>query len=79
MRGFRFISKVVQSHVCTVYIRCLLQGDHQIYGHMRCIYKRFRPTLCIMLSAHWRCKCAMLHESCIQFNVSEPDHVDPLS
>ena len=28
----------------TIYIRCFWQGNHQIYGHTRCIY-RFWPTI----------------------------------
>ena len=29
--------RVGQDHICTVYIRYLWQGNHQIYGHIRCI------------------------------------------
>jgi hypothetical protein len=25
-------------HICTVYIRCIWQGNYQVYGHIRCIY-----------------------------------------
>jgi len=27
-----------QNHIYTVYIRYFWQGNHQIYGHIRCIY-----------------------------------------
>jgi hypothetical protein len=32
------ISRVGQNHIYTVYIQYFLQGFHQIYGHIRCIY-----------------------------------------
>jgi len=25
-------------HICGAYVRCFWQGNHQIYGHIRCIY-----------------------------------------
>jgi len=34
----KFISKVGQNHIYTVYIRYFWQGNHRIYGHIRCIY-----------------------------------------
>ena len=30
--------RVGQNHIYTVYIRCFWQENHQIYGHIRCIY-----------------------------------------
>jgi len=42
--AFRFegyachMSRVGQNHIYTVYIRYFWQGNHQIYGHIRCIY-----------------------------------------
>jgi hypothetical protein len=32
------IFRVGQNHIYTVYIRYFWQGNHQIYGHIRCIY-----------------------------------------
>ena len=32
------ICRVGQNHMYTVYIRYFLQGNHQIYGHIWCIY-----------------------------------------
>ena len=32
------IYRVGQNHIFTVYIRYFWQGNHQIYGHIRCIY-----------------------------------------
>jgi len=32
------IDRVGQNHIYTVYIRYFWQGNHQIYGHIRCIY-----------------------------------------
>jgi len=34
----RLITRVGQNHVYTVYIRYFWQGNHQIYGLIRCIY-----------------------------------------
>ena len=41
------ICRVGQGHIYTVYIWCFWQGNHQIYGHVRCKYRntRFWPTL----------------------------------
>jgi len=33
-----FIPRVGQNHIYTVYIRYFWQGNHEIYGHIRCIY-----------------------------------------
>jgi len=35
---FSTISRVGQNHIYTVHIRYFWQGNHQIYGHIRCIY-----------------------------------------
>ena len=32
------IRSVGQNHIYTVYIRHFRQGNHQVYGHIRCIY-----------------------------------------
>ena len=32
------IGRVGQNHIYTVHMRCFWQGNHQIYGHIRCIY-----------------------------------------
>jgi len=32
------ICRVGQNHIYTMYIRYFRQGNHQIYGHIRCIY-----------------------------------------
>ena len=34
----RVVSRVGQNHKYTVHIRYFWQGNHQIYGHVRCIY-----------------------------------------
>ena len=39
------ICRVGQDHKYTVHIRYFWQGNHQIYGHIRCIYIRCWPTL----------------------------------
>jgi len=30
--------RIGQNHIYTVYIRYFWQGNHRIYGHIRCIY-----------------------------------------
>jgi len=32
-----FIHRVGQNHIYTLYIRYVWQGNHQIYGHIRCV------------------------------------------
>jgi len=32
------VVRVDQNHIYTMYIRYYWQGNHQIYGHIRCIY-----------------------------------------
>jgi len=44
------IRRVGQNHIYTVYIRYSWQENHQIYGHIRCIYIRFWLTLAICLT-----------------------------
>ena len=40
------VGRVGQNHIYTVYIQYFWQGNHQIYGHIRCIYRIwFWPTL----------------------------------
>jgi len=34
----KHISRVGQNHLYTVYIRYFWQGNHQLYGHIRCIH-----------------------------------------
>jgi hypothetical protein len=33
-----YIRRVGQNHIYTVYVRYFWQGNHQKYGHIRCIY-----------------------------------------
>jgi len=33
-----YIRRVGQNHIYTVYIRYFWRGNHQIHGHIRCIY-----------------------------------------
>jgi len=37
-RNKHLITRVGQNHIYTEYIRYFWQGNHQIYGHIRCIY-----------------------------------------
>jgi hypothetical protein len=40
------VVRVGQNHICTVYIRYFWQGNHQIYGHIRCIYTVLANPMC---------------------------------
>ena len=42
----KFITRVCQNHIYTVYIRYFWQGIHQIYGHIRCIYTVLANPIC---------------------------------
>ena len=55
--------RVGQNHIYTVYIRCFWQGNHQIYGHIRCIYTvlanpRYVCTRHAGTSEEWQGMCA---------------------
>ena len=39
-----FMLRVVQSHIYTVYVRYFWQGNHQLYGHIRCIHMALANT-----------------------------------
>jgi hypothetical protein len=48
------IARVGQNHIYTVYIWYFWQGNHQIYGHIRCIYTVLaNPTHCISTYSIW--------------------------
>ena len=53
------IYKVGQNHIYTVFLRYFWQENHQIYGHIRCIYTVLaNPThiwmkLCFRIQARW--------------------------
>jgi len=49
------MSRVGQNHIYTVYIRYFWQGNHQIYGHIRCIYT---------VLANPRYECSVLQQRC---------------
>ena len=51
----RIWSRVGQNHIYTVYIRYFWQGNHQLYGHTRCIYSVLaNPTHTNTHSHMWR-------------------------
>jgi len=41
-----YVSRVGQNHTYTVYIRYFCQGNHQIYGHIQCIYTVLANPIC---------------------------------
>jgi len=56
------LHRVGQNHIYTVYIRYFWQGNHQIYGHIRCIYTVL-ANLIVTTSFVWRyslVSCAVL-------------------
>jgi len=56
------MSRVGQGHIYTVYIRYFWQGNHQIYGHIRCVYIRFWPSL--SMSEHVKRACPSQASAC---------------
>ena len=57
-----------QNHIYTVYIRYIWQGNHQIYGHIRCIYTvlanpMYVPYLCMAMAdlSHDTTSCATFY------------------
>ena len=45
-------SRVGQNHMYTVYIRYFWQGNHEMYGHIRCIYTVLaNPKKCVSTGA----------------------------
>jgi len=40
------VIRVGQNHIYTVYTRYFWQGNHQIYGHIRCIYTVLPKPMC---------------------------------
>jgi hypothetical protein len=52
--SFRCMCRVGQNHIYTGYIWCFWQGNHQIYGHIRCIYTVLANPMhvCMCLGAH---------------------------
>jgi hypothetical protein len=46
------MSRVGQNHIYTVHVRCFWQGNHQIYGYIRCLftvlpnYKHVQTSTC---------------------------------
>ena len=49
------LCRVGQNHIYNIYIRDSWQKNHQIYGHIRCIYIRFWPTLPVTCVAFKQC------------------------
>jgi len=47
------VNRVGQNHIYTVYIRYFWQGNHQIYGHIRCIYTVLANLTCKELFKMW--------------------------
>ena len=41
LAGTRYMHRVGQNHIYTLYVRYYRQGNNQIYGHIRCIYIGF--------------------------------------
>jgi hypothetical protein len=52
--------RVGQNHIHTVYIRCFWQGNHPIYGHIRCIYTVLANPM-LTASRRFRSKCCITH------------------
>jgi hypothetical protein len=53
MFDFCLIPRVGQNHIHTVYIRYFWQGNHRIYGHIRCIYTVLANLTYPVVVARW--------------------------
>jgi hypothetical protein len=51
-RIWPYICRDGQNHIYTVYIRYFWQGNHQIYGHIRCIYTVLANPKYMVTSLH---------------------------
>jgi len=49
--------RVGQNHIYTVYIRYFWQGNHQIYGHIQCIYTVLANPMHVCLLFVCLCVC----------------------
>ena len=56
------IFRVGQDHIYTVHIRYFWQGNHQIYGHIRCIYTVLANPKHIYEAAPWTIKGAIRYK-----------------
>jgi hypothetical protein len=64
--GACHMSRVGQNHIYTVYIRYFWQGNYKMYGHIRCIYIRFWPTLHMSLCVYvCACICVRVCRCCV--------------
>jgi hypothetical protein len=70
---FKYISRVGQNHLYTVYNRYVGQGTHQIYGHIRCIYTVLANPVYIIYICH-RQLCDLTHIQATAFNTHTNTH-----
>ena len=70
--GHTVIYRVDQNHIYTIYIRYFWQGNHQIYGHIRCIYTD------LVNPSHISYIYTDSHVQCIYTTVANPMYVRPL-
>ena len=69
VRACMHMYRVGQNHIYTVYIRYFGQGNHQIYGHIRCIYTVLaNPTYVFMYLCVFVCACV---RACVRACVCE--------
>jgi len=69
-----------QNHVYTVYIRYFWQGDHQVHGHIRCIYTVLaNPKHASWKELKWAAHLInkVSHWRLVQGHVCFPDHSKP--
>ena len=70
-----YIYRVGQNHIYTVYIRYSWQGNHQIYGHIRCIYTVLADPTNLLCVGQRQCQASTYR--CIK--IPHPNHNCALS
>ena len=69
------MTRVGQNHIYTVYIRYSWQGNHQIYGHIRCIYTVLADPTNLLCVGQRQCQASTYR--CIK--IPHPNHNCALS
>ena len=73
------VGQQIHIYTYTVHTQCFWQGNHQVYGHIQCIYIRFWPTLHIY-AVYKRCFWQGNHHTyghirCIYTVLANPTHI----
>ena len=70
------VCRVGQNHIYTVHVRYFWQGNHQIYGHIRCIYTVLANPTCVWRGGMMRSESSLFqggHGSMLSAGLQEAD------